>query len=80
MSRLGPLFEDGDPQAARERYEQAAAGGEPQAMFNLAQGLVGSDWQAAREWYERAAAAGHTGAMNNVRRLLEGTDVQAAHE
>jgi hypothetical protein len=33
MSRLGPLFEDGDPQAARERYEQAAAGGEPQAMF-----------------------------------------------
>mgnify|MGYP003287564838 CR=1 FL=1 len=59
-SKRGRPFEGGDAQAKRERYEQGAAAGEPNAMFRLAQLLEDSDPQAAREWFERAAAAGYT--------------------
>src|SRR5215213_6068152 len=76
----GPLFEAGDPQAAREWFEQGAALGEPHAMLTLGRLLEDSDPQASREWYEQAAAFGDPNSMLTLGRLLRDSDPQVARE
>jgi hypothetical protein len=71
LKGLGRSATSQDYAKARDWYEKAADGGNPDAMFKLGviyqngQG-VALDYAKAREWYEKAADGGNADAMANL--------------
>jgi TPR repeat protein len=71
LKGLGRSATSQDYAKARDWYEKAADGGNPDAMFKLGviyqngQG-VALDYAKAREWYEKAADSGNADAMANL--------------
>jgi TPR repeat protein len=63
----------------RDLFEEAAAAGDTDAMYNLARlhehgdAAAPADTAAALRWHERAAEAGHVWATANAARLVEAT-------
>jgi TPR repeat protein len=79
MVALGYLLWPGDPRAAKENFERAAALGNPGGMHNL--GVMARDagrGDEARRWFEQAAGLGETRSMLSLARVLQRADEAGA--